>query len=390
MNRALAHGRPGMRGVSAMVLSGFALVLASSCTKETLPELPFDSPVFTVFGSAGQDSLMLEAGNNGYYMHTQGLLDPHGIEVYSGLLAQDPDAPRSALRLEIRSLNLPGSSLHSDQASLAGGSKPLFLHDRQTVIPGKYRVSFQMSYPAGVSSQQWSYGNGTFTTTFSPSTIFDESSQQQYPVRLSTLNSTLACGSAVTHYIDLSQEDCRGTLWIQPNTGSSLDVQSSVVQGGSASVEWSLDGQPYAQGSSCMLSLLSAGVHEICAEFVFQNGCRNIACRTLVIDNFGLWTGAACQNDFTYQIEALSVFDSLQTGAVRLRYFDEQGTEFSSDESSSASSFEILSSKPYLNDRNGNPTYEVEFSFEGVLRSQGGDSLQIAIPRGRMAVGALD
>ncbi len=390
MNRAIARKILDYRSVSAKALACLAISFSASCIKETLPDLPFDSPVFTVFGSADGDTLIFEAGNAGYYMHTSGSTDPHGMEVFSGLLARSENEPKHALKIDIRSLNMPGSSLHSDIASLAGGNKPLFHQSSQTTLPGRYRVDFQMSYPQGVSAQQWSYGNGTFTAASSPSVVFDENVQQQYPVRLSTVNSSLGCGAAVTHYIDLSQEDCRGTFWIQPSSGSSFLITSQVIQGGSAAVEWSLDGQTYAQGATCMLSLLPAGVHEICAEFIFQNGCRNIACRSIVVDNFGLWSGASCQNDFTYQLEPVSVYDSLQTGAVELIYFDEVGERFSTFQGSTSSVFEILSSEPYLQDRNGNPTYEVEFRFEGMLRSQSGDSIFLSIPRAHMAVGALE
>jgi|GEM_PF-1396386 len=373
------------------VVAFIAIALsAAGCARETLPGLSFGDPVFQIHGTVSGDTLSIEAGNNGYYMHTPAFVDAQGMEVLSGLLSPDGLTPQMALRLNVRSLNLPGTDTYTDDEALAGGVKPSYSLHQFDTLPGQFRFAFQMTDSLGVTSQQWSYGNGTFSTTRSPSVVFDENQQQQYPVRLTTVESGLGCSAIVTHYIDLSQDDCRGTFWIQPGSGATWTGVGQVIQGGTATIEWSLDGLPYSQGNSCTMNLLAAGAHELCAEFIFPDGCRNIACRSFVIDNFGSWNNAPCQNDFTYTMAPVASFDSLQTGAAELIYYDENGQAFSSYLSDNPGGLEILESAYYSPDAQGRPTYSVRFRFQGVLKSASGDAVLLDLPDARMAVGALE
>ncbi|MBI1316428.1 hypothetical protein GC167_06155 [bacterium] len=376
---------PRILALSAIALS------AAGCARETLPGLSFGDPIFQIHGTVAGDTLSLEAGNKGYYMHTPAFVDAQGMEVLSGLLSPDGLTPQKALRLNVRSLNGPGSDTHTDEEALAAGIKPSYSLHQFDTLPGLFRFAFQMTDSLGVTSQQWSYGNGTFSASRAPSVVFDENQQQQYPVRLTTVESSSGCSAIVTHYIDLAQDDCRGTFWIQQGTGTTTWTGvGQVIQGGAATIEWTLDGLPYAQGNSCTMNMLTAGPHELCAEFIFPDGCRNIACRTFVIDNFGSWSNAPCQNDFVYTMTKVASFDSLQTGSAELIYYDENGQAFSSFLSDDTGAFEILESAFYSPDAQGRPTYSVRFRFQGVVRSASGEVLLLDLPEARMAVGALE
>lgn len=363
------------------------LVTGLGCEKETPPNLPNESPVFSLSGSIDGESFLLEAGNNDYFMYTRLQQDSNGVMAMGGLLIEDTSYMRSGFYLNFRDPDDPGSGNSTPMDSaLAAGVHPLYHFTGEKPHEHLHEFALNMHNSTGVSSQIWDLGNGDFSTQNSVVVVYDDRQQLQYPVELIT-QTLSGCNDAVTHYIDLAQDGgCLARFTYSQSNLHSLNCVGQIVSGTVSGVDWLLDGFAYASGMSPTITNLSPGNHEICATFTFSDGCFHTVCREVIIDASGQAISSACQNDFDFVRSDVMVYDSLQFGKSELVYYDDQGRAFTTYYTQSPGELEVLDSWTYDVDARGRKTRAIQFKYAGELRTKDGSSIQVDHLIGVMAI----
>ena len=374
-----------MRSYLAVFALCFSGLVFHSCEKNSLPDLPSGSPVFGMTGDMDGESINVHAGLNNWFMYTRLSHDSSLATIMQGVLAQDTaETLKNAWSLSYRAPQ--DISAFNADSSLAVGQHALFSITGEKPIKNLYRVRFKMTDSANISNQTWNFGNGTFSTAFSPSIVYNTDIQSQYPVRLTTLNSSNLCLTNVTHYLDFAQNGCEGSFEIHQSSTFSFYSNSSVRSGTLSSVNWLLDGLPNGSGTTGSFTNLTPGSHEICAEQIFADGCTYISCRSIEVDNFGYASNSLCNNDFTYDIESEKTFDPSQIGTFEFSYFDSDGKEFSTFFNTGSGSLTLVSSSNYEKDAFGRSTRQLEFEYSGPLEAEDGQIKMATNLKGSMAI----
>lgn len=364
-----------------------AILLALSCQKETAPVLPQGTPMFSLSGLVDGSPLMIQAGQDGYFMYTQLRQDTNGVLAMGGFLLRDTADKRSGFFLNFRDPDEPGSGQQTPMDSaLAPGVHPLYHFTGEKEEEHLHQVLLQMTDSLNVTQQIWDLGNGQFSTNQQVEVVYDDRQQLQYPVKLISTR-TGGCSDGITHYIDLAQQsDCKARFGFVQQNAYSIECQTQFSSGIVTQVNWSLNGNSYGNGLNAQISALTSGTHEICATYTFDNGCFHVVCRSIEVDASGTVTNASCQNDFNFDRENVYVYDSLQYGRVELLYYDEQGRIYSSYYTENPSELEVISSSPYEPDAWGRNTRSVRFRYTGELRSKSGQPVQVDQLTGVMAI----
>ena len=120
--------------------------------------------------------------------------------------------------------------------------------------------------------------------------------------------------------------------------------------------------------------------------------------KIFVQENFNAPPISFCSPDFTYEVQpriklvSNPIIDSLSLAKVIIRYTDEEGILYSSENATPAieDRFEILESSNYRDNENGAKTRLLKVRFSGVLRSEGGTVLRLDKGEGTIAVAYPD
>lgn len=186
-----------------MIILGMA-----SCTKEDVTPPNIGTPVFSTAVLLDNDSLLIQAGENGFYMFSEHEND-NGVFVFRGRLAQEnPATSQEQLEISIRDFQLNTGALPDVNQSLHTGIYPYYQDGGSTV----YRMSYQASTEGqGPFTYTWSLGDSTVVSTLS-SLVYD------YPNTLPQLVS----------------------LSVQSQDGSSASAQKTIFNGNPVSQPFSV------------------------------------------------------------------------------------------------------------------------------------------------------
>ncbi len=377
-----------MRFSKSFILRGFAFVLGiwlTACTKDSSPGVFRSEPVFGLNMQIDGQNLRASAGEEGYYMHTKRYNDTNGVRIWEGLLAVDSLNPKNAIALRFRAFPNGVPTAHVDSL-LKPGAHSSYHQSGSKSIPYLHKVNLAMINPANVQSILWNLGNGSFSSAQSPEVIYNENNQAQYPIKMSSLRSG-GCETEITHYLDFSQNGCKATFNISQNQPFQLNAQSYVRSGTLQQVNWRLNGIPQVSGLNGILYGVGAGKQEICAEFVFNDGCIYISCREIELDQSGLLPINHCNDDFDYTISPYLVYDVQQFGKGELIYFDENGKAFSSYYANANQNIVVLEVEAYLNDWVNEPTRKLKVVYTGQLGSADGQFIQVENLEAILALG---
>ncbi|CAI8248532.1 MAG: Uncharacterised protein [Flavobacteriia bacterium] len=367
-----------------------AACVALSCSKEEQMNLPSDQPVFYLSARVDGQNLLMEAGNEDYFMFTRLKADSNGVKEMGGLLVQDTSDLRSGFYLKFRDANALGTGGNTSVDSMLKVGTHVHHHFSQEVIDeNRHEVHLSMLDSTDVQQQEWNLVLNGYSSLSSLSTVLDERDLLEWPISLQTTTSS-GCMAKVTHYVDLSEPDnCQSRFTYTQNSANSIDcLVDPTAQ--ITYVEWS-DGVNLYPGSTQMhWANLAMGKHTICATLHFADGCRHSVCREIEMDATGQVLNAQCQKDFVFDVQPHKVPDSIQAGTAELIYYDGQGVAYSTYYALTPGDINVTSSLPYQVDAWGRNTRAIGLSYSGELRAKNGSAIQVDQLQGVLAVAELN
>ena len=372
---------------------GWLLVAACaclSCSKEEEMNLPSEQPVFYLSARVDGQNLLMEAGNEDYFMFTRLKADSNGVKEMGGLLVQDTSDLRSGFYLKFRDANALGTGGNISVDSMLQLGAHAHHHFSQEVIDeNRFDVLLSMMDSINVQQQEWDLVLNGYSSQSSLSTVLDKRDLLEWPISLRTTTSN-GCMAEVTHYVDLSEPNsCQSRFTYTQNSVHSIDCSVDPTAQISY-VEWSDGVNLYPGGTQMHLGNLGAGSHTICATLHFVDGCRHSVCREIELDATGQVLNVQCQKDFVFDVQPHHVPDSIQAGTAELIYYDDQGMAYSTYYALSPGNIIVTSSLPYHVDAWGRSTRAIGLSYSGELRAKNGSTIQVDQLQGVLAVAELN
>ena len=368
------------RYISLIVL----VILVAECRKEE-PGTHIDyseDVVFYVTGSVDGKPVEFNAGRNDYVMASEYFFKDSVVEMRGSLLPHG-NVPQSGFAIRVRGQQRIASLAAFNPAkNLDAG--PMALRDatgfrKET---GKYIVTLSCDSTQGqYASHLWLFPDGTFSNAYTLEKLVDINDYPRYPVRLET-SGNFSCQSEVYHEINLTG-DCDAGFDVNMLANFSVQVSLKNVQGNIDHVTWYLNDNPVSpSGTNNSIYLGNTGnPHHLRCEVAFTNGCVKVMERKLSA-NFA----ANCITDFHYQSQKEAVFDPQQLSTVEIIYYNENGKKFSSYYPDAQGQFELISFTPYLTNDNGDPTMQIHFKADAILKSADGSSVQLSNITGSFAL----
>lgn len=338
--------------------------------------------VFFVKGSADGKPFEYKAGQNGYVMASDYHFNDSVVEMRGRLLPHG-NLNRAGVEIRIRGEQHIGTLSDFDPAqNFESGALPLRDATGFRQETGKYIINLSCDTTQGqYASHLWIFPDGTFSNAYSVEKKVDISNYPQYPVRLET-SGAFSCQSEVYHEINLGG-DCDAGFDVNMLANFSVALSLKNIQGNIDRVDWYLNDNPVTPSpidNSIYLGN-TGNPHHIRCEVTFTNSCVKVMERKLSA-NFA----ANCITDFHYQVQKEVVFDPQQLSTVEIIYYDDNGKKYTSYYPDAQGEFEVITLSPYMENDEGDPTMQVFFEADAILKSVDGSSIQMTNLSGSFAL----
>ncbi len=360
----------------------FLIGLFFSCKEESLPEPNTGTPVFTIAGTLGGNSIDINAGDNDFYMFTEFEKDETNVFTFSGTFAKlEPDCNPNCneqLRISIRDFQMTEDLLVTDiDNSLKVGD---YEYDNgredsiEMTVISSYSVSFInktiISFP----------GEDIFTWRFSPPQSDPIEVQTfgllsvpepmnfpalDFPVTLERFGfePIITC-PGYTRTLDTQSMDCSTRIEAMLDTVSSGILVGLEENGNVANFEW-INFDPDAFGA-----IQEPG--DYCVAIEHLTGCLDTVC---IRTQFNEEQSHYCSEAFDYVVEEnfetimISPDNPFRLSEVVIEYVNEDGISFRSDlfPQTDESRFEILEVSDFEDNENGEKTKQLKVRFNCVL-----------------------
>ncbi len=270
-----------------------AACAALSCSKEEQMNLPSDQPVFYLSARVDGQNLLMEAGNEDYFMFTRLKADSNGVKEMGGLLVQDTSDLRSGFYLKFRDANALGTGGNTSVDSMLQVGAHAHHHFSQEVIDeNRYEVHLSMLDSTDVQQQEWNLVLNGYSSRSSLSTVLDERDLLEWPISLQTTTSS-GCMAKVTHYVDLSEPDnCQSRFTYTQNSAHSIecsvDPTAQITY-----VEWSDGVNLYPEAHRCIWAIWELVATRSVRPFTLWTVA---AIRFAAISNWMLWDKCSTHN----------------------------------------------------------------------------------------------
>ena len=366
------------------LLLGLVLILGA-CSKETsLDQAEYsDNPLFYFSGSVNGLPININAGQDGYAMHTRYFLEDSVLHMES-LLAADSPVFREAFRVDIHGGVLSNSISNTGySASLVNG--PIALADASGFPrrPNVYDYIFTSDSLNGNIPLQWTTPDSTYSGDSCSFLAVNALHRQDFKVEMRSAG-PLSCTPLVAHIIQ-TQGDCKAEMHILKSTNSVLMAEARPRVGNIKSIQWSVNDQNVGTGLALSYDVIgfSPG-YRLEAKILFESGCEE------VIEKVILAGSPQCDINLNYQKLAHRNYNPHNLATVTVSYFDASGKQYSSNYAYNTGHFSIEAIANYDESSvtNGNNKNHKRFSFSGdlVLKASDGSTVQLDNIFGILAV----
>jgi PKD repeat protein len=335
--------------------------LFNSCKKKELPEAePGNDPQFYFRGDVNGSPVTLEAGVNDYYMHSSFNQNSNGCYSFQAhLKTYNCSSCPNSIRIDIndwKNTSMNGSS----------GADSAFIptcYPYLTSIPGPITFTAQF-FPlwsgAGNVIYYWDFGDGTSSTTFSPTHTF--SRPGEYSVSLTAVDTNM-CTSTIVNVQKFGITDnwCNTSIGVTTTSATTASFSHTSTTMSSASISsylWNFGDGFFSSQSTPTHSYASHGMYPVSLKVVDTN---NDTARANF--NYSTPSNTLCAVNYII-LNKGSVQNPGAWSNVVIKWYDSSGNEYSSvGTQPDWSYFRILSSQEYHNNESGQKTKKLHVRF---------------------------
>jgi len=374
------------------------IVLLSACERKELPVPSADTPLFSVSGTVGGESIELAAGQNDMYLFTRYDQDENNVYSFVGELkdANCPNLCGPALGISIRDNQVSQEAgLSAVEQSLQ--TKQYAFRASTDLDQPEYVVQFTAE-PFGqgaVSVYEWEFGDGSTSNERNPEHRYPADGLDNYEVRFSVLYLN-TCKSEVRNVVYMPSYGCRTYFYEE----EPLLYVAAPAGGKEFSADWASKffGYP-GQGKEIKYSLPPSsdyppdfrGIDLLTLETLDDNNCFARMRRHIVVDSNEAkdYPSEACAANFNYDAELAAVLpqDTLDFSEVTITWVSESGVLYSSFDvvQPSSSRFEIVAVDDYETNEMGEQTKRIEFNVTCLVKAANGSLLKLEGIKGAFA-----
>ncbi len=303
------------------------IVLLAACQTQSLPQPVLDQPDFYLSGTIAGQPIYLQAGIEGYYMHTQYEQERSGVYALRGFLSpvnclECPSSVMIELRdKEIRPENdAPANIL----AALTTGN---YSYGNSVSGTGpEIEVAFvNETQGNGPHQYHWTFGDGTESFIENPVHRYDPNLGEVEVCLEATASD--GCVSLVCNLIILDPNVCRADFSFESETpgGKTIlfDGKESGVQ--PFSHRWDFGDGFIGTLGNPRYTYAENDRYQVTLNMIDSAGCRASMTKFVSTDP------AICTHNFSYSVASFNPLDTLQLGMVRVSWRDADANLFRSD-----------------------------------------------------------
>jgi hypothetical protein len=338
----------------------------NSCKKNELPKSEETSdPVFYFKGNVNGVPVIVQAGENGYYMNSSRYLDQNGLYVYRGELRQSNCGNNCGYSLAVlindyKFSNSNNSSTNVDSGLYTGA----YAFTNGSSDPLAYTAVFEAIAQSQSIQNSWNFSNGLGSSPNQDTAMRVLPAGNIYSVTM-TSSDFNGCSASHTNVFKIGRH-LQTTVSSEVLSGK--HHFSAIPVGGTGPYTYLWD---FNDNSTQKISTLSSPEH----VFIPQTAPYNVkltlidALNDTCVSYYQVNTTTACQANFKATFRAVQNVKALS--AITIQVTDKNGVVYSSNElnQSSGSVFEILSVEEYKQNERLEPTKKIKIKFNCSLIS---------------------
>ncbi len=352
------------------------LTSMTSCQQEELPDPNGNEPVFGVEGKIAGEPRQLEAGREGYFMHTFFTKDSINQYNLTGQLGEPEckDCPGS-LKIELPALYKAKEGLNISEA-LGKGARSYY-----NPVPMR-KVNFQ-AFPdsQGTKAYFWKLGDSRTSNAPAPSHFYDANGPDTVTTTLRITYNNGQCVATSAQQIKLKPGRCRVNYRAKPVNQTEVIFHSETPHlQEPLSYRWYHGETLISKVAHPTYDFQKPGVYEVCLEVTGASGCSAQRCQRVDVFEDG------CNANFNYQVAedtTMADFDF-----INISWRNEEGKLYKTgkQQQPESSYFRILKSKPYEQNRKGYPTQKLTVAFDCMVYAADGSKKHLKDFKGTIAV----
>ncbi|MEO1261132.1 MAG: hypothetical protein AAFZ15_20185 [Bacteroidota bacterium] len=363
------------------------LLFLVGCNKIELEDPPINNPVFSANVAFNNgENIFWEAGIDSFYMYTEYEYGADEIFRFIGRLEKENctvDCNESLSIIFRNSVAIPQSEFKIEQAF--ENPRPPFSSNEIMVVDTVYEVDTTSVYriffdidttvtaSTGQTFYEWFNGPEIVSSEMNPVLDFTNFPNSEFMLKVTELGFGDSCVVWQKQFLSTDPTD-RCAVYIQPNYNVDFFLESLVAVADSGldpfNLLWNNGTQqeintgPFEPGFEYSVTLTDNNDCQSSAGFLFND---------FVVSS----TQAQCSANFDYEIEIITIldtvsttiisapFDSLQFSAVTIIYTDKNGNEFRSDRAGQnpGANFTINNVEEYELNEKGEATQKLEVEF---------------------------
>jgi len=343
-----------------------ALFAFISCEKDVDTPNWSQDPVFQIQGTLNGSPLLMQAGNDNYYLHTgftDALAQPR--EFYGVL--NNLNCPECEEQFQIRLRNHSLSmNIVSFDSIFAAGDHP-FVEPYMPYQQGLYQYRFETELDpnqGAINTVFWDFGDGNTSTELNPVHVYEWLSGSPFRTCSLTVDYANGCQRSSSHIIQLGS-NCFTSFTMQVS-GNAVQFNLVELSSPSADYDWNFGDGLYSDQPEPYHVYSSPGVYIITLNVSDSaNNCQSVYQRTVSVSS------NECSVGFLYKPESLQTnSDSTQFRHMAVDFTDANGVEYSSEYGFQPAGTSISLTdpmEPYIINEAGNPTYRVNGSVNCYL-----------------------
>lgn len=369
-----------MKMLKRIVLLFIISTLLISCSKdESQAEVNYtDSYRFYLYATVNGQAINANAGEDGYIMHSNYLLQDSVLHMY-GQLSRDSAEPRQALEIRLRSDQLMVGPAISVGNTFTTGPLALADPDGQVRKPQIFDFIFRPDSNNGHQVINWNYNGQTY---FGDSLrLNDININQIQELNITMTNSgVFSCVPMIKQNIPTSGE-CSAQLNVNASA-TKLNAQIAIGNGVYQNVDWWVNGSSVSAG----INLSDFGIYgtlpvKVKAKVSFEGGCSVEIEKTVIPGRSG------CDLNMTYTRTPELMANPHNLGTAEIIYYDAAGKAYTTFYPNNVGKFKLESISDYVEEGNSAQLHKrIMFSGSGTLRAADGTEVELENVYGSYAI----
>ncbi len=341
----------------------FSSLLAALCSCDTNSDEPtegMDVVQFYVQAMINGDSVMIQAGEQGFFMHTNSEYSSlFAVHSFEGELSEYGclQPCLNSVRFTIFDAQQSTSDVSFAADLLQPGTIPFGLGSLS--MPANYRLTLQGMATGQHTSQYWFIDDSLAGTADSLVVDFrpNEGGFRTfcYVVEQGGLADTIC------YDIDpVSACDARISSTLNGDTGTFTAIGEQAVL--PITTSWTLPNGLTALSPQIQFIDTTNGAVKACLRIEDANGCVAFDCKQIIYNS----STAALISNFTHTKSRVPYSEFNDFGSLAFTYVDQNGKQYSSDRfpQPSSSYFNVLEAQDYTQNNNGLPTSQLSIEFD--------------------------